>query len=64
MEDDKNSIIKIIDYGFSFNYKKNKNEKKSSLGTPYYMAPEVFDGIYDEKCDIWSVGIMLYFATA
>ena len=24
------------------------------------MAPEVMKGIYDQKCDIWSVGVMLY----
>ena len=30
------------------------------FGTPYYMAPEVIDGCYDEKCDLWSVGCILY----
>ena len=30
------------------------------FGTPMYMAPEVIDGCYDEKCDIWSIGCILY----
>lgn len=24
------------------------------------MAPEVMKGIYNEKCDIWSIGVILY----
>ncbi len=26
----------------------------------YYLAPEIIDGSYDEKCDIWSLGVILY----
>ena len=30
------------------------------LGTAYYIAPEVIQGKYNEKCDIWSIGVILY----
>jgi len=29
-------------------------------GTSYYIAPEVLFEEYDEKCDMWSIGIILY----
>ena len=51
--------IKLIDFGLSRKYAKNE-KMHTILGTPYYVAPEVLKGEYDEKCDIWSIGAMTY----
>ena len=64
------SPIKIIDFGLSKIFgeikpimKGNKIEKNIMslrVGTAYYMSPEVLQGNYDNKCDIWSCGVILY----
>jgi calcium-dependent protein kinase len=51
--------IKIIDFGTSLNYDSTKFLEEK-LGTPYYIAPEVLNKHYNEKCDIWSCGVICY----
>ena len=53
--------IKIIDFGTAKIFEKNKKEK-DVVGSSYYIAPEVLKQNYNEKCDTWSVGIILYMA--
>jgi calcium-dependent protein kinase len=54
-----NLNIKIIDFGTAKIFDKNKKEKKV-IGSSYYIAPEVLTKKYDEKCDLWSCGIIMH----
>jgi len=55
----KQGELKIIDFGLSKRHDGVK-KLKTIAGTPYYMAPEVLNGNYDSKVDIWSLGVLLY----
>ena len=58
---DKNNYprIKICDFGTSKMFEKGAVQRKL-VGSSYYIAPEVLKKRYDEKCDIWSCGVILY----
>jgi calcium-dependent protein kinase len=51
--------IKLIDFGTSRLFSKD-SKMKAIEGTPYYIAPEVLEQAYTEKCDEWSCGVILY----
>jgi calcium-dependent protein kinase len=56
-ENEENNKIKIIDFGLS-QYISDK-KLNSRVGTAYYVSPEVLSGEYTQKCDVWSIGIIL-----
>lgn len=56
----KRDMLKIGDFGNAKSLDQGSVATKK-VGTPYYLSPEVCEGKnYDEKSDIWSVGVILY----
>lgn len=53
-----NGEVKLGDFGFSVNLTEEQNKRKSVVGTPYWMAPELIRGLdYNDRVDVWSLGI-------
>ena len=53
-----NNTVRLIDFGLS---KMSKKKQMTTVaGTPFYMAPEVLEGGYTSKADMWSLGVLLY----
>lgn len=56
-----NNLFKICDFGFSKVIKDPTVANKTCVGSPIYMAPQILDKKdYSAKCDIWSLGIIMY----
>ena len=53
--------VKLIDFGLSKIVKSKNSSLKTMAGTPFYMAPEVIKGEYTSQCDVWSLGVLMYF---
>ena len=51
--------IKICDFGTSQIFKKGDIQKET-IGSLFYVAPEVLKKNYNFKCDLWSCGIIMY----
>eukprot|EP00529_Nitzschia_sp_RCC80_P008869 CAMPEP_0113486848 /NCGR_PEP_ID=MMETSP0014_2-20120614/25206_1 /TAXON_ID=2857 /ORGANISM="Nitzschia sp." /LENGTH=1175 /DNA_ID=CAMNT_0000380529 /DNA_START=258 /DNA_END=3785 /DNA_ORIENTATION=- /assembly_acc=CAM_ASM_000159 len=53
------SELKMIDFGLSKHFQFGEVHTEA-VGTPYTVAPEVIRGKYDERCDIWAIGVITF----
>mmetsp|Transcript_5770 Transcript_5770/g.11541 ORF Transcript_5770/g.11541 Transcript_5770/m.11541 type:complete len:798 (-) Transcript_5770:24-2417(-) len=56
---DVDSELKMIDFGLSKHFILGEYHNEQ-VGTPYTVAPEIINGSYDEKSDIWALGVIAY----
>jgi len=57
---DSTAVLKIADFGFARQLGMG-TLAETQCGSPLYMAPEILNGRhYDAKCDLWSVGVILF----
>jgi len=56
---DDNANLKVIDFGTAKTFTPD-NKMNETYGTAYYIAPEVLNLSYTEKCDVWSCGVIMY----
>merc|ERR1719359_262141 len=53
------STVKVIDFGIAKQFVPGV-PLTTTLGTAHYVAPEVLTGSYNEACDVWSGGVIMY----
>jgi len=52
--------VKLADFGFIAQLNDKRKYRRTIVGTPYWMAPELIDGYpYGKEVDVWSLGIMV-----
>jgi calcium-dependent protein kinase len=52
--------LKLIDFGFAKYHERGSGKMSRSCGSLHYIAPEVLRHSYDEKADMWSLGVIVY----
>eukprot|EP00929_Paragymnodinium_shiwhaense_P080472 TRINITY_DN41977_c0_g1_i1.p1 TRINITY_DN41977_c0_g1~~TRINITY_DN41977_c0_g1_i1.p1 ORF type:complete len:771 (-),score=237.07 TRINITY_DN41977_c0_g1_i1:665-2977(-) len=57
-DDSDDGRVKMIDFGLSAQI--TETTMTDAVGTLYYVAPEVLRQRYDERCDMWSLGVITY----
>jgi serine/threonine protein kinase len=55
--------IQLLDFGLARKFAASINDKEI-MGSPHYVAPESLGQKYSFCGDVWSIGVMLYFAVA
>ena len=56
----KNFELKLIDFGCSKIFTQYRRNFEDTIGTLVYCSPEVLKNNYNQKCDIWSCGVIMY----
>lgn len=60
-------VLILVDFGVSAQLDRTIGRRNTFIGTPYWMAPEVIacdenpDATYDNRSDLWSLGMLLSF---
>ncbi|ORE19215.1 kinase-like protein [Rhizopus microsporus] len=59
---DKNMNCKLGDFGLSARLVNEFDRRKTTCGTPHYIAPEIlFDSTgHNHRADMWSAGVLMY----
>lgn len=53
-------VLKLIDFGFAKRLPEDGGKLKAGRGSLHYVSPEVLAGSYDERADLWSMGVVLH----
>mmetsp|Transcript_15880 Transcript_15880/g.29011 ORF Transcript_15880/g.29011 Transcript_15880/m.29011 type:complete len:518 (-) Transcript_15880:180-1733(-) len=57
--DSEDNLLKVIDFGLSCRFTDGQR-LTTKAGTACYIAPQCLQGDYDQSCDLWSIGVVMY----